>query len=157
MKVLFPLGFITLVSSNLVAQATGHPSKNQSDQILISVIKPDLKALPIDRWKTAVLPPIPGYPQLARMARVEGELLMHAVIGPNGKAGETKLVIGPGPLASTLDRWIRGLQFKPLPEDGPGPWHFSFSAKFTLPDQVQFFPSAAKLLSDTQPQSDSPK
>jgi hypothetical protein len=130
----------------LQAQAVGHPSKKLEDQIAISVIDPALKGLPLARWKTAVLPPVPPYPSMARMAKVEGELMMHVQIGPDGKAVKTRLVSGPGPLASTLDSWIRGVRFKPLPEDGPGPWHFAVSARFTLPGQIQIFPTAVKLL-----------
>ena len=147
MKALLSVGICLISAIGLNAQAVGHPSQNLKDQANISVINPKLPPLPVARWDTAKFQPFPNYPGMAKIAGVEGELMMHAQVDSKGIPVSTKLVFGPGPLASTLDKWIRGVRFFPLPEDGPGPWHFSFSAKCTLSGGFQIFPTARKLSS----------
>jgi len=135
----------TVLALPLTAKATPDQAKNQQALIMVSRIDPKLKVLPVERWTTALLPPMPGYPGLSKIAGIEGELLMHCKVDSRGKVTDTRLVSGPPQLASTLDKWVRQIQFKVLAEDGEGPWHFPISAKFSMPDRIQFFPSAIKL------------
>ena len=136
---------IAILALPLVGQEMAPINQKLHDLIMISTIDPKLKPLPSERWKTALLPPLPVYPGLSQIAGIEGELLMHCKINQAGKVTETKLISGPPQLASTLDKWVRHIEFRVLPEDGAGPWHYSVSAKFSLPNRIQIFPSAIKL------------
>lgn len=138
-----------------MAQGLDCPPEYTQDRIMISTIDTGLKPLPLARWKTAMLPAIPPYPGLSQLAGIEGELMMHIRIDPKGKVVDTKLVSGPPQLARCLSEWARAMQFQVQPEDGTGPWHYSISAKFSLPNRIQIFPSAVKLL-PTVPKADNP-
>ena len=135
----------TISAMPILAQRPVTPTVYNDQTVFVSRIDPALKVFPIERWKTAELPPIPKYPQLAHMAGIEGELMFHVKVEPDGSPSTTKLISGPPQLASTLDGWIRRIKFKPLPTDGPGPWHYAISASFKLTGNIQLFPSAIKL------------
>jgi len=145
MKRITQVAFFTILAMPVFAQRSPAPTVYNDQTVLISKIDPALKVFPLERWKTAELPPIPKYPPLARMAGIEGELMFHVKIESDGSPSSILLISGPPQLASTLDSWIKRIKFRPLPIDGPGPWHYAVSGNFKLTGNIQCFPSAIKL------------
>jgi protein TonB len=55
----------------------------------------------------------PGYPTLARQMKVQGSVIMQAVIGRDGLIQELRLVSGPPILARAAEEAVKQWHFKP--------------------------------------------
>ena len=81
--------------------------------------------------------PFPGYPVLARIAGVEGQVVLDVKIGADGQVMEAKAIQGPKALFDTATTWIKGWVFEPILENGkpaPGRFRFNLNFKLTPPD-----------------------
>lgn len=62
--------------------------------------------------------PQPQYPQIAKMAHVQGTVVLHAVINENGTIQELQFVSGPALLRNAAMEAIRTWRYKPTVLDG---------------------------------------
>jgi len=77
--------------------------------------------------------PEPEYPPLARMARIEGTVLLEAVIGKDGAIQELKLLSGPALLAGAALEAVRHWRYQPtLLNNEPVEVLTEISVRFTL-------------------------
>jgi protein TonB len=60
----------------------------------------------------------PSYPMLARQMKVQGAVVLQALIGSDGLIQDLKVVSGPGILASAAREAVRQWHFKPYLENG---------------------------------------
>ena len=92
------------------------------------------KLLPPDRWGDKALGGPVRYPNLARIARISGDVITAVVINKEGKAEQLKHLSGPLQLRPTAESMIQSITFRLAPEDGAGPWLFVITSKFSLND-----------------------
>jgi len=60
----------------------------------------------------------PGYPMLARQMRVQGSVILQALIGRDGTIQNLKVLSGPGILATAAQEAVRQWRFKPHYQGG---------------------------------------
>ena len=58
--------------------------------------------------------PVPAYPAAATAARVEGEVVVSAVVGRDGSVVESRVVSGPGPLQEAARRAVEAWRYRPF-------------------------------------------
>lgn len=56
---------------------------------------------------------MPEYPRLARMARIQGDVVLHAVIGKGGEIEGLRIVSGPPPLRAAAQSAVRQWRYRP--------------------------------------------
>lgn len=75
----------------------------------------------------------PVYPPAAKMSRIQGVVLLDALINETGKVVETTVINGPPQLASAAQQSVQGWKYKPAQLNGkPVPVHERVSVRFTL-------------------------
>lgn len=140
MKPHLPLITATLLILSGSAAPSGAPDTAAINQQISS-----LKPLPPERWDSAEKPKISSYPNLARMTRTQGEVVMLMEIGANGKCVRTSAVSGAAQLVSFMESYLKTVTFSPLPADGPGPWSLSITASFDLSGFISMGPTGREL------------
>jgi len=68
--------------------------------------------------RSAIVSPPPIYPSTARMAGVEGEVVLQALISEKGTVESVSVVSGPAPLQNAAVDALRRWRFKPYQLDG---------------------------------------
>ena len=68
--------------------------------------------------KNAIASPPPLYPSLARIQRVEGDVLLQALVDETGKVENVSVVNGPEPLRNAAMDALRNWRFRPYMIDG---------------------------------------
>jgi TonB family protein len=66
----------------------------------------------------AIAQPPPAYPSVARLQRVEGDVLLQALVDERGRVEDVTVVNGPGPLRNAAIDALRNWRFKPYLLDG---------------------------------------
>jgi protein TonB len=56
---------------------------------------------------------MPEYPRLARMARIQGDVVLHAVIGREGEIEGLRTVSGPPQLRAAAEVAVRQWRYRP--------------------------------------------
>jgi protein TonB len=75
----------------------------------------------------------PVYPPNARLQRVQGVVVLDAIVDETGKVVETTVISGPPPLWSAAQEAVRTWQYKPAQLNGkPITVHAKISARFSL-------------------------
>ena len=129
-------GFALTLLLTLLACATPTNTPAKTNQ---EASKP--KSLPVERWNTVIKGQIISYPPLARLAGISGDVVMVLTVNDQGQVIATKLLSGPPQLAATVDSFARKLRLAPEPDDLPGPWSFSITARFVLTGQIGVAPT----------------
>ena len=62
--------------------------------------------------------PVPNYPAQASAARVEGEVVVSAVVGRDGSVVETRVVSGPAALQDAARKAVETWRYRPYEIDG---------------------------------------
>jgi len=76
----------------------------------------------------------PGYPQLARVQRVSGDVQLDALVDPTGKVETVKILSGPLLLQRAAADAVRQWKYAPGMLDGiPTPMHVTVVLKFRIP------------------------
>ena len=77
--------------------------------------------------------PEPSYPLLGRQMKVQGSVLLQAVIGADGVIRDLRVLSGPAILASAAREAARGWQFKPYLQNGkPVETQANITVNFTI-------------------------
>jgi len=75
----------------------------------------------------------PSYPLLARKMRVEGAVVLQALIGAQGTIQDLKVLSGPAILASAAQEAVRQWRFKPYLQNGaPVETEAKITVNFTI-------------------------
>lgn len=93
---------VTSASSNSPATAAGITS-NAAEHVQMSVGTAEVVGEPVN----------PGYPMLARQMRVQGSVILQALIGRDGTIQSLHVMSGPPILASAAQEAVRQWHFKP--------------------------------------------
>jgi len=128
------VAFTLLLTLLACGSPTSTPTKTDKEA-------PKPKSLPVERWTTATKGQITFYPPLARLAGISGDVVMGLTVNAQGQVTATKLLSGPPQLAASVDSYARKLRFVPEPDDLPGPWSFSITARFDLTGQIGVAPT----------------
>lgn len=62
--------------------------------------------------------PMPQYPQIARQARIQGKVVLHAIISKDGTIEQLTIVSGPAMLAGAAKAAVQQWRYKPTILDG---------------------------------------
>lgn len=68
--------------------------------------------------ETVTRPVAPNYPLLARQAKVQGAVILQALISKDGAIQELQIVSGPGILATAAREAVKQWRFKPYYQEG---------------------------------------
>ncbi len=68
--------------------------------------------------KATFIPPMPPYPSVARMALIQGEVVVEMIIGPTGIPLSAKAIQGPPQLRPTTESHALQWRFEPVIADG---------------------------------------
>ena len=71
-----------------------------------------------DTSHALVHPVQPSYPMLARQMKVQGAVVLQALIGSEGTIQDLKVLSGPAILASAAEEAVRQWRFKPYMQNG---------------------------------------
>lgn len=75
----------------------------------------------------------PSYPESARRARIEGEVVLHAVIDKEGNVEELDTISGPIALINAAVAAVQQWHYRPyVLNDGPVPFETTITLQFTL-------------------------
>jgi TonB family protein len=85
------------------AEVTANVTKNASERVHMSA----------DATAMVTSPVTPSYPLLARQMKVQGSVILQALIGKDGTIQNLRLVSGPRILASAAENAVRQWHFKP--------------------------------------------
>ena len=95
---------------------------------LNEVIDPNFKQLRV-RFK----PPEPPYPEFAKIARIQGIVVVEVTVGPNGEVSQAKAIEGPLPLRKYAEDYCLKWRFYPAIFNGtPQTARFRLLVPFTL-------------------------
>ena len=75
-------------------------------------------------------PKMYSYPAEAKIAKIQGTVVIHALVGKNGEVKQIRVIKGPRELSDTAVDYVSKWRFDPLVIDGK-PRSFIF--KFTMP------------------------
>jgi len=127
---LLPL-FLTLSTAQVPAQPT--QSNQQASTNCKETIQPvHLKVLPADAWEAPKEPKFPAYPPLAHAAGIHGDMLVLLILGEDGKVLKATAIKGPPQLRLVAESYLRHLEYKVKPGNGPAPWAISITMRFDL-------------------------
>ncbi len=65
-----------------------------------------------------IFAPAPGYPKLASLTHVEGEVIVQVVVGRNGIVEATRILQGHHLLRSAAEHAVRRWRYRPYLVDG---------------------------------------
>src|SRR5262249_16764881 len=75
----------------------------------------------------------PIYPQAARVERIQGSVMLDALVDENGKVVQTQVISGPVPLQAAAQESVRNWRYQPAQLNGqPISVHTRVSVNFAL-------------------------
>lgn len=84
--------------------------------------------------KVKVKPPVPPYPAIARIAKIQGTVIVEIIVGVDGVPVSAKALEGPAQLRSYAENYAMGWRFEPAQVNG-APVQAKF--KLTMPFRLQ--------------------
>ena len=90
----------------------------------------DLAKNPNIRARVKYQPPIYRYPVEAKVAKIQGTVVLHALVDRNGEVRQVQIIQGPRELSDTAVSYAYKWLFEPLVVEGKPR---SFVYKFTMP------------------------
>jgi TonB family protein len=70
------------------------------------------------QMKVKVKPPPPAYPDLARIARIQGLVIVEIIVGKDGSPSSVKAILGPAQLRLAAERYASQWRFEPACQNG---------------------------------------
>jgi TonB family protein len=137
-------GFFLLCILNACASPKTEPVPPQA--IVPTNKNPENSQLSHSSWDGAKKPNLPSYPALARLAGIQGMVIMDLEIDPSGKVQKVTRVSGPPQLCSTVDGFARKILFQPAGEGLTTPSSFRLHMRFDLPGQIGAGPSPESIV-----------
>ncbi|HET7209910.1 MAG TPA: TonB family protein [Terriglobales bacterium] len=105
------------------ALASRQPATNASERVRMSA----------DTVHVVERPVQPSYPMLARQMKVQGSVMLQALIGTDGLIQELHVLSGPTILASAAEEAVRQWRFKPYLQNGaPVETEAKITVNFTI-------------------------
>jgi protein TonB len=108
-----PAGVATLPIAGNASSAAGDRTRPNSADTRQKIFVPASALL-----QNAIAQPPPVYPALARIERVEGDVLLQALVDEKGKVEAVTVVNGPEPLRNAAIDALRNWRFKPYLLEG---------------------------------------
>ncbi|HSA93824.1 MAG TPA: TonB family protein [Terriglobales bacterium] len=109
------LAFLDAQLGSAASDTPAHPPASQA----IAPSQPGRVTLSADAAQSNALDqPPPQYPELARIARIQGAVVVSMLIGTDGKVKETKLVTGHPTLAPAALSAVRNWRYRPYQVNG---------------------------------------
>lgn len=103
--------------------ASVQPSSNTAQHVKMSVDTSHVLERPVQ----------PSYPMLARQMKVQGAVILQALIGVDGTIQDLKVLSGPAILASAAQEAVRQWRFKPYLQNGvPVETEAKITVNFTI-------------------------
>jgi protein TonB len=113
----------TNVGAVVETQTAANVTSDAADRMQISADASDIVARPVK----------PSYPMLARQMKVQGSVILQAMIGRDGIIQNLRLVSGPHILASAAEDAVRQWHFKPhLQDNEPVETQAKITVNFTI-------------------------
>ena len=113
----------TNVGTVVETQTAANVTSDAADRMQISADASDIVARPVK----------PSYPLLARQMKVQGSVILQAMIGRDGIIQNLRLVSGPHILASAAEDAVRQWHFKPhLQDNEPVETQAKITVNFTI-------------------------
>jgi len=113
----------TNVGAVVETQTAANVTSEAADRMQISADASDIVARPVK----------PSYPMLARQMKVQGSVILQAMIGRDGIIQNLRLVSGPHILASAAEDAVRQWHFKPhLQDNEPVETQAKITVNFTI-------------------------
>jgi TonB family protein len=113
----------TNVGAVVETQTAANVTSDAADRMQISADASDIVARPVK----------PSYPLLARQMKVQGSVILQAMIGRDGIIQNLRLVSGPHILASAAEDAVRQWHFKPhLQDNEPVETQAKITVNFTI-------------------------
>jgi protein TonB len=94
--------------TNPPQSASAQPASNAGERVKMSVDTSHVLEKPVQ----------PSYPMLARQMKVQGAVVLQALIGVDGAIQDLKVLSGPAILASAAQEAVRQWRFKPYLQNG---------------------------------------
>lgn len=101
-------GAPTRPANDAVTASAGNITTNAADRVQMSA----------DTTQAVTRPVNPGYPLLARQMKVQGSVILRALIGKDGVIQNLQIVKGPAILATAAENAVRQWRFKPHYQGG---------------------------------------
>ena len=80
----------------------------------------------------------PEYPEQAKQDRVEGPVVLKALVGTDGRVKEVRVLSGDPRLVDAVSKAVRGWLFKPYaPEGKPIEFETQITVNFSLSQETQ--------------------
>ncbi len=103
--------------------ASAQPTSNAGERVKMSVDTSHVLEKPVQ----------PSYPMLARQMKVQGAVVLQALIGTDGAIQDLKVLTGPAILASAAQEAVRQWRFKPYLQNGvPVETEAKITVNFTI-------------------------
>jgi protein TonB len=103
--------------------ASVQPTSNAAEHVKMSVDTSHVLEKPVQ----------PSYPMLARQMKVQGAVILQALIGTDGAIQDLKVLSGPSILASAAQEAVRQWRFKPYLQNGvPVETEAKITVNFTI-------------------------
>jgi protein TonB len=103
--------------------ASVQPTSNAAEHVKMSVDTSHVLERPVQ----------PSYPMLARQMKVQGAVILQALIGTDGAIQDLKVLSGPSILASAAQEAVRQWRFKPYLQNGvPVETEAKITVNFTI-------------------------
>ena len=103
--------------------ASVQPTSNTAEHVKMSVDTSHVLERPVQ----------PSYPMLARQMKVQGAVILQALIGADGAIQDLKVLSGPSILASAAQEAVRQWRFKPYLQNGvPVETEAKITVNFTI-------------------------
>ncbi len=105
----------------------------QSSGVKMIATAPQHATMSQDTAQALDRPVEPAYPVLARQMKVQGAVVLRALIGSDGLIQDLRVLSGPGILASAAQEAVRQWRFKPYLENGkPVETQAKITVNFTI-------------------------
>lgn len=109
--------------ANTPVSASTQPASNAGERVKMSVDTSHVLEKPVQ----------PSYPMLARQMKVQGAVILQALIGADGTIQDLKVLSGPAILASAAQEAVRQWRFKPYLQNGvPVETEAKITVNFTI-------------------------
>lgn len=109
--------------ANAPSAASVQPASNASEHVKMSVDTSHVLERPVQ----------PSYPMLARQMKVQGAVILQALISADGSIQDLKVLSGPAILASAAQEAVRQWRFKPYLQNGvPVETEAKITVNFTI-------------------------
>ena len=124
--------------NNSVRVDTGSGSGEMNTPPLSASVQPTSNAaehvkMSVDTSHVLEKPVQPSYPMLARQMKVQGAVILQALIGADGSIQDLKVLSGPAILASAAQEAVRQWRFKPYLQNGvPVETEAKITVNFTI-------------------------